>query len=283
MRSLLFMALSSLAACAADPASMEPGAGGGGGKADDPTVRSEHARAVVACDLARDASTSVELDAILANLRDYTACVTSANEASLDAIDAALPEDLEYASAFMFDRFHESSNELCGALSAGAVFDYQLHVGEQCLGARARQLASLIDGFVAFEGADRIRITVDREPFSACYGAYDAATSAATAAAKVVDARMTLSTCIDDETRRIALEYLVESIAANGEHTEAQARTLVSNALDAVHEGSSNACTAVASASGNPGGEPEALESSDCMAKAAALVGQLVLGALVQE
>jgi len=268
MRTALLLALTSLAACAVDdPSTSRPGAGGGG-KADDTSALSVHAVAVQRCvDEHEDGSEA---------LGD---CFRAANAASTDTIDSLIPEKpLEYWSVFLFTSFEERAETLCGMLGLTLVEDLRGDMVTACRTARSRDLAGLIDAYVAFDGASQLAVTRPQVDYVSCYETYDASVQRARSTADSVAANLALSDCIDAATRAL-IPDLVEYL----DMPAADAQRVITQALDASFEGVINACTAVAAASGEGGGSLENVYSSQCQADGLMQIGMHVLAAIPME
>jgi hypothetical protein len=250
----------SLLACASDPSRSIDG-----GKSDG--QRSEHARAVRTCE--QDSTSAAALHA----------CLRAANEAATDTIDGLIPEgELDFSSLSLFEGYEERAAVTCDAFGGSVVEDLRADFIAQCRAARSRDLAALIDAYVAFDDGEQVPVTHREADFIECRTAYNAALATSESTQDSVQAALALAECVDTEVAPVAT-----ALAGLLDLPEEEARATIQAALDAALEGSINACTVVAAAGGEAGGSLESVHVSACQADAAQQVGTQVFDSVPME
>ncbi len=242
----------SLLACATETTPFE------GGKADG--ERSVHARAVAACGDGEDLETHL--------------CVRAANEAATATIDSIAGGVV--ASSALFGDYEDRAGSICATFGESLVESSREGFVARCRVTRSRDLAALIDAYVAFDDGVAIAVPHREADFVDCREAYDAAKQDAVSTQDAIAAATTLRECIEEETRIAGTELAALLEVPDGEQR-------ISAALDTALGAAISACTVVAAASGEAGGSLETVIAADCQADAAAQIGSLVLDSIPME
>lgn len=156
-----------------------------GAKCDDPGgPLTSYAKAVVDCDEAlafQLAEAGANVPLAIDAFADYSVCLLSPANSAIPAIEDGLIElgaplrSLEEISV-VFDEYRYAS--LCIDIEAASSLDGEALSLQfaNCVANRERTLAEVIGAFVRFgEEEPAWELSEEREPFAACYGAYDEA------------------------------------------------------------------------------------------------------------
>ncbi len=261
-QAFLFAVSMSLLACATDPST--PGSGGGaGGKADDSAKLSTHAQAVRAC----DAKSSDDA---------RHKCLRAANDASAPTIDM-LGQTEDGSAVHDFYELEKQAEAICGLFSETLVTELRPAFVAKCRAARSRDLASLIDGFVAFETGDLVPVAHREADFAECRATYDAAIKTARATAEMEEVTYALADCIDAETTTMT-ETLVSLIERPGD-----VALLVAEHIDDAYLVSAGVCDVVVAASGEAGGSLQGVLKAQCLTDVKEQIGALVFDTVPME
>jgi hypothetical protein len=261
-KAIAFMFSMSLVACATDSSTTVPTGGGTGGKADSAKL-SAHAQAVRAC-------------AAAPNDDALHRCVSAANDASADTIDM-LGATEDGSALHDFYELEKQAADMCGLFSETLVAAVRPPFVAQCRAARSRDLAAIIDGYVAFADGDLVPVVHRDAYFPECHATYDAAIRTARATAQQVEVTYALADCIDEEMRTKAAK-IAPLIQRTGD-----VELLVQEHLDAAYLVTSGICDVVVAASGEAGGSLANVLTARCHADIIEQIGTLVFDTVPME
>ncbi len=273
-KSLLSVALCSLLAACATSGDRGPGGDPTKSDGDDlpPGKLSVHASTIWNCMDEFDNAEAEDDAGVIAILNRMQSCLEQANRDAIPLIDKLAGGGTET----IINRYETAAEAFC-ALMTDAHDDPEdptstVAIGATCRGHRAHNLATSIDELVAFVGTDKVEYKpdVERDLFESCFRAFDAAPPSG-----LVAAYGALATCVESETKRVAGEYVVERLAAQG-MSEDDARAKVGLVVDLSLRSARDACAHLVKASGvETAGQP-ALQAH-CEADAVGLLGRYVV------
>jgi hypothetical protein len=166
-----------------------------------------------------DRTHAERFEEIVGAQRNRQNCLVGVNDTVVDVVDGALA-NVESSEAgrtgSRFDSRRDAVLDVCNSLvegSEGALDKSGAVLSQRCTADGERQLADLVDAFVAL-GGDAITLPDSRSLYPDCYDAFDTASDAALGHADDLAALQDLSACIV-QGNEAARGRLIENIVAS--------------------------------------------------------------------
>ncbi len=230
-----------------------------------------HAAQVASCDAQRDATLAdaVANVEMVGAMYDWESCLSDANKASVAPIEANLSEVDSYlvgSAEATLAAVRDAGGALCSVLGdasdsyGGSINNLYL---ADCGGQRERDLASVIDAYVAF-ATDPVAIAEERETYAACYAEFDSTMETALSNNEMIGGTYALGDCIQGTIDDLAAS-LAKQLVENGSAESADAAsTRVQSVLETSSQATSESCGVVAQASDSGGGTMANLYAATC-------------------